>query len=141
VTTLLRDDQIQNRQELPAPVADGNSLWFMTGVAETSLAINAQSSTQPATMVEAYRYLVGPALAGQPRAIATAHVVRVTGGGPTLSWSLDDVEADLDDETGRVELRFTMRIQLMPSYGEVGPQFLSISGVAFAVTIFGQAAQ
>ena len=124
-------------QVLEAVVAgpDGaNRLYTVTGAA--GVAINVSGGQQ---QTQTWTFLVGPTFArGQfYRAIATASVssqsaiLQTTSGNFVLAVS--SVEADWDDESGRVEVR--VEVYLSSSTG--GPQ-LSVNQLRYWVTILAQ---
>jgi hypothetical protein len=102
--------QIQNLQQLDVVVAgpdDANHLFIIDGQFDTSLAIGSQGSNF-ATAKETFSVLVGPKLANRQfvRAIATASIVKTQIGniapGGVATWNIVDVDADWDDESGRL---------------------------------------
>lgn len=124
-------------QVLEAVVAgpDGaNRLYTVTGAA--GVAINVSGGQQ---QTQTWTFLVGPTLArGQfYRAIGTASVssqsaiLQTTSGNFVLAIS--SVEADWDDESGRVEVR--VEVYLSSSTG--GPQ-LGVNQLRYWVTILAQ---
>jgi hypothetical protein len=124
-------------QVLEAVVAGpdaANRLYTVTGAATVSINVSAgQQQTQTWT------FLVGPTFTrGQfYRAIATASVssqsaiLQTTSG--NFSLVVSSVEADWDDESGRVEVR--IEVYLSSSVG--GPQ-LAVNQLRYWVTILAQ---
>jgi hypothetical protein len=111
-----------------------NRLYTVTGAATVGINVSAnQQQTQTWT------FLVGPTFTrGQfYRAIATASVssqsavLQTTSGNFTLAVS--SVEADWDDESGRVEVRVEVYLGSSPG----GPQ-LSVNQLRYWVTILAQ---
>jgi len=111
-----------------------NRLYTVTGAA--GIAINVSAGQ---TQTQTWTFLVGPTFTrGQfYRAIGTASVssqsaiLQTTSGNFVLVIS--SVEADLDDESGRVEVR--VEVYLSSSTG--GPQ-LSVNQVRYWVTVLAQ---
>jgi hypothetical protein len=124
-------------QVLEAVVAgpDGaNRLYTVTGAA--TIGINVTAGQQ---QTQTWTFLVGPTFTREQfyRAIGTASVssqsavLQTTSGNFVLTVS--SVEADWDDESGRVEVR--AELYLSSSFG--GPQ-LSINQLRYWVTILAQ---
>lgn len=111
-----------------------NRLYTITGAA--SVAINVSAGQ---TQTQTWTFLVGPTFTrGQfYRAIGTASVssqsaiLQTTSGSFVLAIS--SVEADLDDESGRVEVR--VEVYLYSSTG--GPQ-LGVNQLRYWITILAQ---
>jgi hypothetical protein len=130
--------QVENLQQLDVVVAgpdDANHLFIIDGRFDASLAIGSQGSNF-ATAKETFSVLIGPKLANRQfvRAIGTASIVKsqianIAQGG-VATWTIVDVDADWDDESGQVELRIEAQVNSLGSN-----QSASISGFAFHVTI------
>ena len=111
-----------------------NRLYTITGAALVAINVSAGQ-----TQTQTWTFLVGPTFTrGQfYRAIGTASVssqsaiLQTTSGNFVLAIS--SVEADLDDESGRVEVR--VEVYLSSSTG--GPQ-LSVNQLRYWVTILAQ---
>jgi hypothetical protein len=111
-----------------------NRLYTITGAATVGVNVSAGQ-----TQTQTWTFLVGPTFTrGQfYRAIGTASVssqsaiLQTTSGNFVLAIS--SVEADLDDESGRVEVR--VEVYLSSSTG--GPQ-LSVNQVRYWVTVLAQ---
>jgi hypothetical protein len=130
--------QIENLQQMDVVVAgpdDANHLFIIDGQFNASLAIGSQG-TNFATAKETFSALIGPKLANRQfvRAIGTASIVKSQIGniapGGFANWSIIDVDADWDDESGQVELRIEAQVSCSGSN-----QSASINGFAFHVTI------
>jgi hypothetical protein len=130
--------QLQNLQQLDVMVAgpdDANHLFIIDGEFNASLVIQSQGASLDVAK-ETFSVLVGPKLTNRQfvRATATAFIVKsqianiATGGFAT--WSIADVDADWDDESGQVELRIEANVSCLGSN-----QSASINGFAFHVTI------
>ena len=79
--------------------------------------------------------MVGPQLSRKQfvRAIATASFTKTglqQGYGWAVNWRILGVDADLDDESGKVELRIEAQVECSAAQGTV----VSIEGFAFHVT-------
>lgn len=130
--------QVQNLQQLDVMVAgpdDANHLFVIDGQLDVSLAVGSQSGNASVAK-ETFSILIGPKFTNRQfvRAIATASIVKsqvaniATGGFAT--WTIIDVDADWDDESGQVELRIEAQVNCAGSN-----QSASINGFAFHVTI------
>jgi hypothetical protein len=113
---------------------DANTLIITTGLAVCELeAINHSPETGHTIQQQGFSALVEPRLKPEQfrRAIATASLATISFGttahGTFCSFSVDSVDADLDDESGSVELRFDLSVQASSSTA-------SIVTVAFQVT-------
>jgi len=135
---VLSENQLLNPQELSSPTPDGASLWIASGVAEIDLDVNS-SAGREARAVETYRLPVGPTVTGAVRAVGSVWPISL---GVTRSSSFDfqigAVEADLDDESGRVELTFEASL-VLPK-GPTGNRLLQIWHVGYQVIVVGQVA-
>ena len=131
--------QVQNLQQLDVMVAgpdDANHLFIIDGQFDTSLAIGSQGPNF-AVAKETFSALVGPRLTNRQfvRAIATASIIKTqiihtAPGGFAATWNIIDVDADWDDESGRVELRIEAQVSCSGSNPSA-----SIDGFGFDVTI------
>src|SRR4026209_1677288 len=130
--------QVQNLQQMDVLVAgpdDANHLFIIDGQFDAGLAIGSQG-TNFATAKETFNVLIGPKLANRQfvRAIATASIVKTQIGniaqGGFATWNIADVDADWDEECGRVEVRIEAQGSCLGS-----SQSASINGFAFHVTI------
>ena len=132
---------ITNQQTMEVVVSgpDGaNRLFITTGIANGNLSVSDNTASGTGiTQRQTFTALLEPALtAGQfRRAIATASLANVsyTDNDPaqrdSAQWRIEEAEADFDDESGKVELRFALEVR---SRG-VGSN-ARISAVAFQVT-------
>jgi hypothetical protein len=130
--------QVQNLQQMDVLVAgpdDANHLFIIDGQFDASLAIGSQG-TNFATAKETFSALIGPKLANRQfvRAIGTASIVKTQianiAPGGLAAWTIVDVDADWDDESGQVELRVEAQVNCSGSN-----QIASINAFAFHVTI------
>jgi hypothetical protein len=136
----LDDTQVDNRQEMSALQADGSSLWHLSGIARVNFTASGPGN-QAGNAKESYRLLLGPALAGQARAIAIAAAATVMLEAQSATYSVQAIEADLDDETGRIQLMFEVSASFQANPTNAGPwQFVNVQAVAYQVTIHGTAA-
>jgi hypothetical protein len=97
-----------------------NTLFITTGLAQVSLRVQDADGTAPAANTNYSFLLDEPRLSpGQfRRAIATAALASINsssnpmpvGAGHSASLGITSVDADLDDETGCVELRFELHV-------------------------------
>ena len=112
-----------------------NRMYITTGLALTGLGQFSQTAAG-STKKENYAVLIEPTLTtGQfRRAIASASLAQVSftdfnpGENDGVRWEVEEVDADYDDESGQVELRFTLEIQV------AGSAVVSLNTVAFTVT-------
>ena len=126
--------QVESLQHMEVGVSgpDGvNRMFITTGLARTNL--NASSNQ---LRKENYAIHVEPPLTASQfrRAIATAAVsdsrffdfnaAQQDG----MQWRVDEVDADFDDEEGKVELRFSLLVEVIGS-GQAG-----LDAVSFTVT-------
>jgi hypothetical protein len=135
VVQVLTDDSVLGRQQIVVPQSDGPSLVIVSGLVLASAAASSPAGAA-ASYKETYRLLVGPTLTGPSRAIASASIANVflLAAG---QWSIGDIEADFDDESGRMELRFELSISIYPEAGATLPRSIHIEAVEFTVTIVG----
>jgi len=96
---------IANEQQLEVGVnrpGNANRMFVIDGTARFTLTPGAGNDRASDTL----RFPVGPTLASGQfiRAVATASLARIANGGlaNNAQWAVDSVDADLDDETGRV---------------------------------------
>jgi hypothetical protein len=128
------EPQVDDLQHMGVGVSGPDGATRMditTGIARVNL-----YASSSATVKENFTVHVEPSLGpGQfRRAIATAAVARVgvndwdPSTGDSMTWGVEDVQADFDDEAGKVELRFTVEVRTSGS----GSTYLE--SVAFTVT-------
>ena len=111
-----------------------NRLYTITGAATVGINVSAGQ-----TQTQTWTFLVGPTFTrGQfYRAIGTASVssqsavLQTTSG--SFQLAISSVEADLDDESGRAEVRVEVYLSSSPG----GPQ-LSVNQLRYWVTILAQ---
>lgn len=125
--------QVESLQHMEVGVSgpDGvNRMFITTGLARTNL--NASSNQ---LRKENYAIHVEPPLTASQfrRAIATAAVSDArfydyTAQQDGMHWRVEEVDADFDDEEGKVQLRFTLLVQVNGS-GQAG-----LDAVSFTVT-------
>ena len=112
-----------------------NRMYITTGLVVTGLGQFSQTGAT-STKKENYAVLIEPTLTtGQfRRAIASASLAQVSftdfnpGENDGVRWEVEEVDADYDDESGQVELRFTLEIQVQ------GSAVVILNTVAFTVT-------
>jgi len=130
----IQPSQIQNLQQMQVGVAgpeDANQLFIIDGQFDSNLGVSA-SGPGLMTAKEAFSVLVGPALSRKQfvKANATASIAKTHCSGGMANWSITNVDADWDDESGQVELRIEAQV------GVYGPnQGANILGFLFHVTI------
>ena len=110
-------------------------MLVMTGVLEVGFQVYVNG---PAAVDgdEIYRVLMGPKFAPGARAIAMVTPAGVTSPGRS-SHAVQAVEADIDDETGRVQLTFEVSARLDADPSVNSYRMLRIDGVTYHVTIWG----
>lgn len=137
-------EQIKNLQQIEAVVSgpDGaNRLYVLTGELDLIPAVVSVSSTGPVTMqaVRTVTTQLGPIFTKKQfiRAIATA---ALTSKGINLrsipadpAWSITSIDADWDDESGKVELSVELIVTITGANNAAW-----IHGLAFHVTILGE---
>jgi hypothetical protein len=132
----IQDADVWGLQELATPVADGSTTWTITGTLNVGFV--AQSNTpEPFQWKETYRLLIGLPLAPGGRAIASVWPSNV-GLTDHVSWAVRAAEADIDDESGRVQLTFELVGWVSPE--STGQRAVEIEHVGFLVTAYGDAA-
>jgi hypothetical protein len=126
----------QNEQVIEAAISgpDGaNRLITCTGQAWTPIWLGENQQTMPT-----YTFLVGPELPRPEfyRAIASASVtsfgVYVGGNGGWHSLSIESVEADWDDESGRTQVRVELNATTGPGIN------LSVQRIGYTATVLGE---
>lgn len=138
MTTRILPEQIQNLQQLEVVVAgpDGaNRMLTIHGQFDVSVsAIGTANNVSQAT--NTYRLLVGPVLTRQQfyRAIGIASLsktqVNINIVPAICNISINDFDADWDDETGQVELKIDISASTFSQNNST-----SINGIAFQATI------
>lgn len=138
MTTRILPEQIQNLQQLEVVVAgpDGaNRMLTIHGQFDVSVsAIGTANNVSQAT--NTYRLLVGPVLTRQQfyRAIGIASLsktqVNINIVPAICNISINDFDADWDDETGQVELKIDISTSTFSQNNST-----SINGIAFQATI------
>jgi hypothetical protein len=133
---------ISSEQTLEAQVAGpggATRLLVVSGLAACHLTVSVPSpGGGAATQQGTFAAHVGPAMtvAQFRRAIATVSLASLTALGSLTahSWSITAVDADFDDDAGKVELEFDLRVEVqgapMPAFNQ-----LVLASVAFQVTI------
>jgi hypothetical protein len=135
---ILTEDNVGNGQRLVTGLPDGTMQWVMNA----SLGINfmVEANNQGARGTESYRLLLGPTLQGGARAIGLVWPERVHAAGDPYTYAVVMTQADIDDETNRVQLTFDVFGSLDPiGVTTGGPRFVEIQSVAFQVMILGTA--
>jgi len=133
-------DQIQNLQQIEAAVAgpDGaNRLFTITGRLNAAVQVFSQGAGQ-VQQKETFTVLIGPVLTRQQffRAIGTVSLANTSvtqqqAAAPlSVGWSIAGIDADWDDESGQVELRVEVSVNVSGLNN-----FAQINGLAFHVTI------
>ncbi len=146
MATALDPSKIENLQMLEAVVSgpdDANRLFTITGsIAVNVVATNTSTSRQEPPKKEPFTLLLGPTLTRRQfhKAIAAVFPLAFTIGGTsagggvvgTMLWSVVDTDADWDDESQKVVLRFEVDIDAR------GNGSISLVSVGFQVTILAQ---
>ncbi|MCI0455230.1 MAG: hypothetical protein L0Y68_09590 [Candidatus Dadabacteria bacterium] len=134
----VRLTNIENLQQIEAVVSgpdNANRLFIVTGVAPANL-----SALHNQTQKETFTFLIGPILTRRQfvKAIATASLNRVFLFAPSAptsisnSWLVSFVDADWDDESGQVEVRFEVSVSSGPNTTS------TVTGVSFQATILAE---
>jgi hypothetical protein len=119
---------------------DITSMFVVTGIANTNFAGAYDFGTGgSASASRTFEALVGPSLTPVQfrRAIATASLAGIHGFGPDdnlRSWNLLGVDADFDDDEGRVQLQFDLSVSVGVT-AVAGFAGVSVYGVGFQVVI------
>ena len=123
--------------DIPAPEAGSNRVFIATGIAQFSVGAFSQGPGSD-SQTQSVRLLVDPVIAPGQFRKATAVVglcnmfqsdANTAGQITQSSWFLQDVSATLDDESGKVELRFEVTAVSAGPSTQTG-----IQGVTFQVT-------
>lgn len=133
----LSDDNVGNRQELTIAAPDGTTQWVQS--ASVGVHFMVASDHQGAHETESYRLLVGPVLAPGARAVGLVWPERIHVAGNPFTYAVLMQQADVDDESGRVELTFDVFASLDPVPATGEQRFVEIPSVAYQVTIHGTA--
>ena len=127
-----------NHQQLTTTMSDGSALLIMTGVLEVYFQVGVNG---PAAVDgdETYLVMMGPRFVPGARAIAMVGAASVATPGRGMH-SVQAVEADFDDETGRVQLTFEVSARLEADPAATTYRAVRIDGVTYHVTIKGEIA-
>jgi hypothetical protein len=122
---------LENPQEVQVGVSgpDGaDRLVLCTGIAPIDQDASAGSKTHTWT------WLVGPVLGRAQflRAIVQGALVRVSQAGSNGRWSLNELDADWDDESGQVEVRAEVEVSAAAASDSV-----HVQGISYCVMILG----
>jgi hypothetical protein len=121
-------NDLVNPQQLEVSVAgpgDANHLYVCSGLARGSFGLNVPPG-QSQSASETWQFLVGPQFdAGAfRRAIATASFAGLFESDPAgpsnVSWTIQMVIADFDDDSGKVRVSVTSNIQIASSASSGG---------------------
>lgn len=134
----LVDAQVVNRQDLGMAGPDGATLWVSAGTARIGFYVVSTSGAFSDSK-EVYRLLVGPVLAAGAHAVGIAWAAKVTIADGCV-YSVDGVEADIDDESGRVQLTFEAYGRIPQLANTTAWREFRIDEVSYQVTIRGTAA-
>ena len=132
----LGEGEGSNHQQLVATTSDGTSLLIMTGVLDVGfhLGVNGPAA---ADGDETYRVMMGPKFVPGARAIAMVAAAGVATPGGSMH-SVRAVQADIDDETGRVQLTFEVSARLEADPAATMYRAVRIGEVTYHVTIKGE---
>jgi hypothetical protein len=133
---VLTEDNVGNGQRLITGLPDGSMQWFMN--ASVGINFMVAGDHQGAHQTESYRLLVGPTLQGGAHAIGLAWPERVHAAGDPYTYGVTMTQADIDDESNRVQLTFEVFGSLDP-VETTGQRFVEIQSVAVQVMILGTA--
>ena len=126
--------QVDNLQHMEVGVSGpdkANRMYITTGIARTNHSVGSN-----ANLKENYSLHVDPPLTASQfrRAIATAAIAEAKfydsyyAQNDGMDWRIEEVDADFDDETGKVELHFTLYVEV------TGIGNASLESVSFTVT-------
>ena len=125
--------QLQNPQQIEVYVSgpdDANRLYLCTGMAIAYLG----AYNDPNGARQTFTFRIGPVLTRREMVRASASVAFATtdvyefGAGNSFSYGLENVEADWDDESGQVEVRFDI-------FASSQNLSLTVSKVSYQVSI------
>jgi hypothetical protein len=133
--------QLVSAQQVQVAVAgpgDANTLYLCKGLAQGNFSIQAPASGFQQSS-DTWQFEVGPALnpAQFRRAIATAALagVQESEGGPSqVSWVIQTVFADFDDDSGQVRVSVTNTVQIY-NQGATSVATAGVSMVSYDVSI------
>jgi hypothetical protein len=116
---------------------DITRMYIVTGIANPTLTVESQAGGELETQTGTFEAHVGPSLttAEFRRAVATASLTLLQGQGSgalITEWSVTDVDADYDDDQGKVQLQFDLLVAVVPDTTFAGA---IIGGVGFQVII------
>ena len=115
---------------------DVATMHVVTGIANGQLNTFAQAAAGFVQQQSTFAALVGPVLTAAQfrKAIASAAITSLTlqGDGSFVRWEVTDVDADFDDEAGRIKLSFDLRVGVQAATGSVSAV---VASVGFQVQI------
>jgi hypothetical protein len=128
---------VVSQQTLQFDTGAQTRVFVTTGIAQFNMQAFSQNPNNQSRQSDVVKLLVDPVLApGQFRKAAAmvsfANVQRNTGNVAEFtqtSWAIDDIACSLDDESGKVELRFQVTIVSSGTNASTG-----LSSAAFQVT-------
>jgi len=132
---------IQSEQTFQVGVTgpgDIRKMHVVSGLAQAGLTALASNAGGNVTVQRTFAAAVGPTLTAAEYRRSTA-VVALTAlnltesGGAFASWAITDVDADLDDETGRVKLQFDLQVTIQTPAATMST--VAIAGVSFQIFI------
>jgi hypothetical protein len=93
---------------------DAVSMHVVTGIANGQLGAFASAGPNFVQQQSTFSAHVGPQLTAAQfrKAIASAAITSLSlqGGGTFVNWEVTDIDADFDDEVGRIKLSFDLRV-------------------------------
>ena len=116
---------------------DITTMYIVTGIANANLAATSPGGGGYVTQERTFEAHVGPSLttAEFRRGVSTASLASLTGQGGDAAyttWRVEDVDADFDDDQGKVQLQFDLSVTV--DAGASNAQAY-IGGVGFQVII------
>lgn len=128
----LSDEQILDSQIMGWSDSSGDT-WVMTGRIDPGF--SASSATGAAVRTnETYRALVGPGIAAGARAAALATIAAVDVVDRS-GYAIGAVEADIDDESNRVQLTFELSAVIEGAPGSTADRRVNVRSVLFHITV------
>jgi hypothetical protein len=121
---------------------DITRMYIVTGIAEGSFRELAAGGAGFQSDTETFEAHVGPSLTASEfrRATATASLAQIEfrgGDASVASWGVTDVDADFDDDVGKVQLQYDLALTVTPGAAQASTR---VSGVSFQVIILAAAA-
>jgi hypothetical protein len=117
---------------------DVANMHVVTGIANGSLSAFAPSGGSFVSQQATFAAHVGPTLTAAQfrKGVASAAItsLSLSGTGVFTQWAVTDVDADFDDDAGRVELTFDLQVMVQGSTSSVNAVVASVGFQVFILT-------